>query len=246
MSKQGGLQQNFYIGGFSISGDVGAINNASSPRSVQEATGIDKSAIERIMTLADGQCEWANWFDDATGAVHDALSGLPTADVSALWALGTSIGDPCYMIQGKQINYDWARNQDGSMQGTTQVQSDGVAPEWGEMLTAGLRTDSGAASGDSLNNGAATASGLAAMLHVTAFTGTSVTVVIEESSDDGAADAFTTVASFTAVTGANATERITATGAVEQYLRVTTSGTFTTAIFAVGVRRGDSNDDESY
>ncbi|NIV28256.1 MAG: hypothetical protein GWN58_01720 [Anaerolineae bacterium] len=48
------------------------------------------------------------------------------------------------------------------------------------------------------------------------------------------------------MTSAPAAERVTVAGTVDRYLRVTSSGTFTSADFAVMVRRGESVDDEAY
>ena len=45
MAKQSGLGQRLYVGGFDISGDVGSIDNASTPTALLDVTGIDKLAI---------------------------------------------------------------------------------------------------------------------------------------------------------------------------------------------------------
>ena len=70
-------------------------------------------------------------------------------------------------------------------------------------------------------------------------------MTIQQSSDNGSGDAWATVLSFSAVAdGAEPTaERVTVSGAVERYLRVTTTGTFTNATFIVTTRRGTSEDD---
>jgi hypothetical protein len=67
------------------------------------------------------------------------------------------------------------------------------------------------------------------------------TIKIQESSDDGAGDAFADITggSFTAVTGRTA-ERIASSSAtltVERYVRVVTTGVFTNLVFAVGFNR---------
>lgn len=78
--------------------------------------------------------------------------------------------------------------------------------------------------------------GLQAYLQVFSFTGTSVTVTLQHSHDNGATDAFAAItgAAFTAVSSAPATERI-ATSAIEikRYVRAVTTGTFTSAVFNV-------------
>ena len=111
------------------------------------------------------------------------------------------------------------------------------------MLTAGKITHAGATAGSSIDLGGAKSNGLQAYLHVFAFSGTSCTVAIQESSDDGAGDAFTNVTNgvFAAASGITS-ERIATSNSqtVEQYLRINTTGTFTSCTFAVVVVRNDT------
>jgi hypothetical protein len=75
-----------------------------------------------------------------------------------------------------------------------------------------------------------TAYGAQAYLQVTGFTGTSVTVTVQQAPDNAT---WTTLAAFTAVTAAPAWQRVPVTGTVSRYLRAITTGTFTSATFAV-------------
>ena len=247
MAKSAGLNQRFFINGYDLSGDVGALEDASSPRETFDVTSLDKSANERLMGRGDGSMTFLTYFNDAAGQEHAALKGLPTTDIQAIWGFGASIGDTACGILAKQTDYAFSHPSDGSLSITVPLVSTGGIPlEWGKMLTAGKRTDSSATNGGSLDNAASSASGLCAYLQVFAFSGTSVTVTIQESSDNGSGDAFATKASFTAVSAANKQERITASGTVERYLRVVTTGTFSNAVFAVAVRRGTAEDDTAY
>lgn len=247
MAKSLGLKQQFYIAGYDLSGDVGALTGVGSPRATLDMTAIDKLGFERLLGHGEGRMSFLTFFNTAAGQEHDALKGLPTADVQALWAFGVAIGDVAAGLVGKQTDYPWSRNQDGSLQAEVPVVSTGGVPlEWGVLLTAGKRTDSVATNGASQDNAASSASGLAAYLQVFAFTGTSVTVAVQESSDDGVADPWLAKATFAAVSAANQQQRITASGTVKRYLRIATTGTFTNAVFAVMVRRGTAQDDVAY
>jgi hypothetical protein len=64
-----------------------------------------------------------------------------------MWATGTAIGDPAACLVGKQINYDFTRPQDGSLTIAVNAQGNAYGLEWGDLLTAGQRTDTGAANG---------------------------------------------------------------------------------------------------
>ncbi|MGH6654060.1 MAG: hypothetical protein ACRDVE_02510 [Actinocrinis sp.] len=73
-------------------------------------------------------------------------------------------------------------------------------------------------------------------LQVTGFAGTSVTVTVEHSADNSA---WATLLSFAAVTAAPNAQRVVVanTTTVDRYLRVSTSGTFSSATFAVALAR---------
>lgn len=237
MSKQGGLGDNLYVGGYDLSGDAGEINTVGGGPAPLVTTGIDKSAMERIGGRRDGRLQWRSFFNDAAGQAHPVLSALPTADVICTYCRGTTLGNPAAALTAKQINYDPTRGNDGALTIDVSAEASGFGVEWGKLLTAGRRVDTTATNGTGVDFGAAGSNGLQAYLHVFAFTGTSVTITIEESSDDGSGDAYGAVTggAFAAVSSAPTTERIATSDsqAVEQYLRVATSGTFSNVDFAV-------------
>ncbi|MFD5631585.1 hypothetical protein [Streptomyces sp. NPDC127072] len=251
MTKKSGLAQNFYLGGYNLSGDTGAGNEIGGGLAgTQDITGIDKSAFERKGLLRDGRLSWTSFFNpekatDIPGTTEDkahaVLSSLPTTDRHMMWATGTAIGAPAACMVGKQIDYNPSRAADGSLTIAVAGQANGFGLEWCDLLTAGVRTDTTGTSGTSLDLGTgSTAFGLQLYLHVFALTGTSVTVKLQESGDNGAGDAWADVTggAFVAATGISAQRIQTGrTQTVERYLRVVTTGTFTNAKFAVAVNR---------
>lgn len=245
MAISSGLGQAFYYGGYDLSGDTGSADDIGGGLvGTQDVTPISASAFKRIGLLRDGRISWMSFFNDATGQAHERLSALPTTDRHLMWATGSTIGDPAACLVGKQINYDPTRPQDGSLTIAVNAQANSYGLEWCDLLTAGVRTDTTATNGASLDLGTgSTAFGLQAYLQVIAFTGTSVTIKLQESSDNGAGDAWADVTggAFTAVTAARTTERIqTARNqTVERYLRVVTTGTFSNVQFLVAVNRPD-------
>lgn len=239
MTKQSGLGDQLYIDGYDLSGDVGAIGSISAPLGVLEVTDITESAPERLAGLADGAMSFTSWFNVDVGRAHDRLSNLPTADVMACYFRGSTIGAPAASMYAKQIGYDPNRGADGSLSfATALTASAATGLEWGDQLTAGKRTDTSATNGTSLDFGStSTAFGLQAYLHVFAFTGTSVTVKIQDSADNSSWTDLSGAA-FTAATAVGAQRiAIGATATVRRYLRVATTGTFSNAVFAVmGIR----------
>jgi hypothetical protein len=242
MAKKGGLGGQFYIGGYDLSGDVSALDQISSPRGVQDLTGLSSSAIERLLTHGDGLMDFKSWFNDASLQSHPALSPLLTTDVLAFYAQSTTRGDVMAHLVSKQINYDGSRTQDGALSLTVQCLANLVPLEWGDLLTAGKVSHSSGASTTSVDNSASSASGAAVFLQVMSLASGTVTITVEDSANNST---WATLKAFTNATG-RTTERLTVAGTVDRYLRVTTSGSFSTAVFAVGIRRGESVDDTAY
>lgn len=244
MSKQSGLGDNLYVAGYDVSGDINSLGRIGGGPAALDVTGIDKSAFQRIGGLRDGGIDWVSYFNPATNQAHSRFSSLPTGDVQVTYCRGTSLGSPAANLIAKQIDYAATRGDDGTFTFAVQAQANGYGLEWCTQLTAGKRTDTAATNGTGVDFGTgSTAFGLQAYLHVFAFTGTSVTVKLQESSDNGVGDAWADVTGggFTAATGITTQRIATAAGqTVERYLRVVTTGTFSNAVFAVSVNRNDT------
>ena len=240
MTKQTGLGDNLYYGGYNLSGDTQSLGRIGGGPNPWDTTGIDKSGMERTGLLRDGGIDWVSYFNPTAAQAHPRLSLLPYTDVIITYCRGTALGDAAASMVSKQVNYDGDRPADGSFTFTLNALANAYGIEWGDQLTAGQRTDTGATAGTAFDSGAATTNfGLQAYLQVFSFTGTDVTVKIQESSDN-AGDAYADVVGggFTQITGgAPLTQRIaTATNlAVERYLKVTTvtTGGFSSLVFAV-------------
>lgn len=241
MAKQSGLGDNFYVDGYNLSGDVTSVDKIYGGPTASPITGIDKSAMERVGLLRDGGIDVTTWFNDAALAEHVALRALPDTDTIVTYARGTTLGNPAACCVAKRISYDPTRAADGGLSFKVAAVANGYGVEWGTQLTAGVRSDTTATNGTSVDFGAAGSNGGQAYLQVFSFTGTSVTVKIQSSSDNGGSDAFSDVSGlgFTAATG-RTTQRLAVTGALERYLRVVTTGTFSAATFSVVFVRNDT------
>lgn len=234
MAKQAGMGDRFWVDGYNLSGDIGSLSNIGGGPAAGEVTAIDKFGIERIGLLRSGQIEFSSWFDKAAGAEHLALAPLPTADRIATYGRGAAIGAHAAACVAKQINYDPTRAADGSLSLTISAQSNGFGLEWGEMLTAGTRTDTTATSpATGLDYGAtSTLFGAQAYLQVEAVTGTSVTVTIQDSADNATFAAIAGGSAFLAATTRGA-QRLVMAGTIRRYVRAITTGTFSNAQFQV-------------
>ena len=216
MAKKAGLAQQIFVQGYDLSGDVSAINNASSPRGVLDVPGINASAMDRVMPRTDGAINYNTWFNDAAGQEHAILKSLPTTDSLVLWALGGSRGDAAAMLVSKQLDYAFSRGADGSLATSVAAQGNGEPLEWGVMLTAGKITHSSATasgSGTSYDQGAATSNGAVGMLHIMDINSGSPTIAIQDSANNSS---FASIIGFSTVAdGAEPkAERVSMTGNV--------------------------------
>jgi|SRR6187549_502580 len=237
MPKQSGLGQRFFVGGYDLSGDTGSASRIGGGPAPSEITGIDKFAYERVGLLRTGSIEWSSWFNPDAAHAHPVLSALPYTDVATTWATGTTQGNPAYSQISKQVDYAPTRAADASMTIAVVGLSNGYGGEWGAQLTAGLRTDTTATSpATGLDMSASTSLGGQAYLQVTAFTGTSATIAIQDSANNSAFTAVTGFA-FTTVTTAPTSQRLQlgATATLRRYVRVVTTGTFSNLVFHVNI-----------
>jgi len=306
MAKSSGLGDNFYIGGFDLSGDVSSLDTISGPLSPLNVTGIKSFGNERIGGTRDGNLQFTSFFSFSGAAVapsfpttttpvsntfpapvvvtissgtitnvsvngstvgttdgtyilpfrgtiavtytgsptwtwttegreHDILSTLPRTDTIGSYFRGTTLLNPAYCINGKQVNYDPTRDNNANLTLKTEVQGNGFGGEWGKQITAGLRSDTSATTGAFVDDdGAGSTFGAQAYLQLVELAGTSVDVKIRHCTTSGGTYAdLIDFGSLTAVGDA----RGTAAGTVNRFLEVVTSGTFTLATFGVAFMR---------
>lgn len=244
MAKATGLGNALYIAGHDISGETQSWN-VSSAKGMQNATTLRHLAFDRLGLIADSVFSYETLLDPALGGTHEYLASMPSTDELVSVCHRETIGAPHWSAFQKQINYDPARANDGSLLVKVDGQgSKGTFWDSGVLLTAGKRTDSAATNGASWDGGVAKAFGLQAYLHVFEHTGDPATIKLQSSSDDGGADAWVdvTAGGFGAVSSEGYGERISTArnAAIERYLRVVTTGTFTSITFAVAVVVNDT------
>lgn len=101
----------------------------ATPRGVQDVTGIDKSAIERLLLLADFSIDLNGVFDDAADKAHEVFRTVPSTSV----ARTTTITVSGNTLAGELLYTDYAhtRAADGAYTWTAAgVLQNGVVPTW--------------------------------------------------------------------------------------------------------------------
>ena len=99
------------------------------PRGVQDVTGVDKAAIERLVLLGDYSCTLNGVFDDASNVQHDVMKTVASASVARTLTLvmsGQTLANEVWIT-----DYAMSRGSDGSLTFTCpMVLQSGTAPTW--------------------------------------------------------------------------------------------------------------------
>lgn len=138
IAKQSGL-------GYSVAVDDGAgtartISNDitdftySTPRAVQDTTGVDKSANERLLLLADFSISLNGVFNNAANASHDVFKSVPTGSVLRTVTLAiTSPASVTSTLANECVasDYQVKRATGGALTWTAPLAlADGTTPVW--------------------------------------------------------------------------------------------------------------------
>lgn len=239
MAKQTALGSNLYWGTADLSGDVGALTSAETLRGVLDVTGMNQSAMERVLARRDGSLAFSAFWNTAVGQAHLTLSALPRTDVQVSAVMGTpAVGSACCSLNAKQITYGPTFGDDGSLVASLTASANGTPLEWGEILTTGKQTfASGTVNGTSIDLGAASTDfGAAAYLHVFSLGSGTPTVAVADSANNSAFAAVTGL-SFTPTVAGVERKQTAALATVRQYVRIQVSGTYTALVCALNFVR---------
>ena len=239
MAKVSGLGVRLYTAGYDLSGDVNVVDSIGYTQEMLDVTTLDLAATARIAGRSDGAMTVNGWFEQTSNATaYTSNSGkLPTADQIVFTQLGTALGDPFAGMTAKEATYV-VTHAPGSALATTATYGStaGQQVDWGVTMTASKTTNASGTSGTGVDNAASSASGCVAYLEAMSLTSGTCVVKIQHSTDNST---WADLVTFTSVTTATVpvAERATASGTVNRYLRVNTSGTFGSIVFVAGVAR---------
>lgn len=116
-------------------GSVRAIKNDitnfqfSTPRGVQDVTGVDKFAFERILLLADFSTTLSVVFNDAANMSHDVFKTVPSTSVARTMTLAVSGNTLANEVLF--TDYPLVRDDSGELTANVPgVLADGTVPTW--------------------------------------------------------------------------------------------------------------------
>jgi hypothetical protein len=104
----------------------------ATPRAVQDVTGVDKSAMERLLLLADFSITLNIVFNDAANASHDVFKTVPSTSVARTTSMNVS--GQTLAPEVLYTDYPLTRAADGSLTAAVPgVLADGTVPTWGSV-----------------------------------------------------------------------------------------------------------------
>lgn len=102
----------------------------ATPRGVQDVTGIDKSAYERLLLLADFSITLNIVADFAANLVHDVFKTVPSTSVNRTTTIG--VGGKTLANEVLYTDYPMQRSNSGELTAAVPgVLADGTVPTWG-------------------------------------------------------------------------------------------------------------------
>jgi hypothetical protein len=114
-----------------ITNDVTDFSLAT-PRALQDTTGVDKYAHERLLLLADGTVQLKGVFNAAANMSHAVLSSVPSTSVTRTVLLTpTASTTPNLSMEMLISSYDVARANGGELTWSSDASlENGAAPTW--------------------------------------------------------------------------------------------------------------------
>jgi hypothetical protein len=101
----------------------------ATPRAVQDVTGIDKSAMERLLLLADLSVTLNGVFNDAANQAHDVFKTVTSTSVNRTITL--TVSGQTLAAEVLFTDYPLSRAQSGELTfACPGVLSDGTVPTW--------------------------------------------------------------------------------------------------------------------
>lgn len=101
----------------------------ATPRGEQDVTGVDKSAMERLLLLADFSITLNGVFNDAANAGHDVFKTVPSTSVARTTTLVVS--GQTLANEVLYTDYPITRAADGALTyAVPGVLADGTVPTW--------------------------------------------------------------------------------------------------------------------
>lgn len=233
MAKQASSTVRLWIDEFALAGFINAFSlDMEQERAV--VTCLSDDGPRRVVGNYDHSIDWSGFFDGDTGSFDNNVFVDLKTDENHFASVAFTNSEGAVSYQDVLRLTSQPRGGQAGSAVTLNIQAEGSgARTRGVVLANATVTGAGQRTG---RNMGATVSGtvFAVHFHLVTFTGTNITLKVQESTDDGAVDTYADVSGLTsgALTAAGVV-RATTTAASEAWKRIDVSGTFTSAVIVV-------------
>ena len=234
MANVHGKDTEIYLGDTDVSAFLAA-NSVAVANELADISAYQDEDRNFLGGLITGSASLSGHFDGAAGAIDEELTNALKTQTLLSVAYGNALSDRWVGMQIQASSYE-AANPVGDVVAVAYqaTADDGVSR--GTVLHPIANVETGAGEETHVDQAASSALGCNAFLHVTAFTGTDITILIEDAATDAG---YATLVTFTQVTGITS-ERIEVAAAADtpnRWLKVSWTGTFSSCTFIVGMER---------
>lgn len=193
------------------------------------------SSRDYILGLKRGSVTISGLFEPTDNLQDEQLVAALSASTARALSVSpqaTTLGNVAYTASSRIQTYNHETPFDDLITWSADAETDSDTILVGHWLHA-LTAETAGVTTSSVDNGAASTAGGRANLHVTAWSGTSATVKIQDSADNSSWADLLTFSTVSATTS----ESVSISGTVRRYARVVLSGTITSITFAVALGR---------
>lgn len=202
-----------------------------------DVTTLCLDAYEYLEGVEGGSFSFSGFVDSDPAVLFTPLEDLRQAGSDSVVSVapnGYAIGEQVWLAEAKLSELGHSSTINDAAAFSLGMMTEG-RPDLGVSLHDVTAAETSGGNGTSSDNAASSSNGGAAVLHVSALTGTNVVVKVQHSADDSI---WADLVTFTSATAVGAQHSVVASATtVNRYLRATWSGTFTSATFAVAFAR---------
>ncbi|MCK6580632.1 MAG: hypothetical protein L6Q98_21280 [Anaerolineae bacterium] len=217
-------------GGFDLTGDSNRVV-ITDRFDAHDVTAFGDQVHNFILGQRQVMVEHGGYMNAAAGQSHPALKGANHQGVFSVFIgnnAAPAVGNPVFSVDTQQGRYATAPETGRHIPFAAMFANRGGSGGWGVALTP-VVTFTNTTTGAGVDNGAATAQGGAACLHLLQAAATDrYSIIVEGATNSGFTTGLVTLATFTLNASALGSERIAIAGSIPQYTRfkaTRTSGT---------------------
>jgi len=235
MANAHGKTVAIFLGDTNVSGFLNA-NDITVNSELADTTNYSDEDRTHLAGLITGSATLGGHYDGAANAIDEELTNSLKTSTLLSVAYGAALSDRWVGMQIQASDYTISPPVGDVSVISYTAQADDAGVSRGTVLHPIANVETGNGEETHIDQGQASANGCNAFLHVTAFTGTDIDILIEDAAAD---NGFATLVTFAQVTGITS-ERVKIAAAAttpNRWIKVSWTGTFSSCTFIVGMER---------